>query len=132
MSSRTEDYKRNYFWCPVVDCASGPAQVTQHLQKEHKMDAATATKVIKKKPCQRPLGSGSQTRRPAPVDCNILGYSPRGWPHTLLQLQAPDSLPLCQRTPHAPLLLNKLIHLFLPALLVHWHRLDTSTWVVRS
>ena len=42
--------KRNYFWCPVVDCASGPVQkVTQHLQKVHKMDAATATKVAKKK-----------------------------------------------------------------------------------
>ena len=35
-------HKRNYFWCPVVDCASGPVEkVTQHLSKVHKMDAAT-------------------------------------------------------------------------------------------
>ena len=43
-------HKRNYFWCPVVDCASGPVQkVTQHLSKVHKMDAATAAKVARKK-----------------------------------------------------------------------------------
>ena len=42
--------KRNYFWCPVMDCTSGPVQkVTQHLQKVHMMDAPTAAKVAKQK-----------------------------------------------------------------------------------
>ena len=42
--------KRNYFWCPELDCASGPVQkITQHLQKVHKMDSATAAKVAKRK-----------------------------------------------------------------------------------
>jgi hypothetical protein len=35
----TTGFKRNYFWCPVVDCASGPVQkMGQHLLKVHKMD----------------------------------------------------------------------------------------------
>ena len=43
-------YKRNFFWCPEQDCASGPVQkVTQHLQKVHKMDPATAARVASKK-----------------------------------------------------------------------------------
>ena len=45
----TTGYKRNYFWCPVVDCASGPVQkMGQHLVKVHKMDRATATRTAKK------------------------------------------------------------------------------------
>ena len=40
-------YKRNFFWCPEQ---SGPVQkVTQHLQKVHKMDPATAARVASKK-----------------------------------------------------------------------------------
>ena len=43
-------YKRNYFWCPVADCTSGPVQkITQHLQKLHKMDSPTAARVAQKK-----------------------------------------------------------------------------------
>ena len=43
-------HKRNYFWCPVQDCASGPVQkITQHLQKVHGMDAATSSNVVRKK-----------------------------------------------------------------------------------
>ena len=46
----TTGYKRNYYWCPVVDCASGPVQkMGQHLVKVHKMDRATATRTAKKK-----------------------------------------------------------------------------------
>ena len=46
----TTGYKHNYFWCPVVDCASGPVQkMGQHLVKVHKMDRATATRTAKKK-----------------------------------------------------------------------------------
>ena len=42
--------KRNYFWCPEVDCTSGPVQkMTQHLQKKHKMPTALASQVAKKK-----------------------------------------------------------------------------------
>ena len=37
-------YKRSYFWCPEVDCTSGPVQkMTQHLQKKHKMTPALAS-----------------------------------------------------------------------------------------
>lgn len=47
---RKGGYKRNYFWCPVKDCASGPVQkVTQHLHKVHGMDPVTASKVARKK-----------------------------------------------------------------------------------
>ena len=43
-------YKPNFFWCPEQDCASRPIQkVTQHLQKVHKMDLATAAMVARKK-----------------------------------------------------------------------------------
>lgn len=45
-----KQYKRNYFWCPVVDCRVGPVQkIHQHLQKFHKMDLTTVAKVAKKK-----------------------------------------------------------------------------------
>ena len=43
-------YKRSYFWCPEMDCTSGPVQkMTQHLQKVHKMGPATASQVAKRK-----------------------------------------------------------------------------------
>lgn len=43
-------WKRNYFWCPVVDCTSSPVQkVTQHLQNVDKMDSPTAAKLARKK-----------------------------------------------------------------------------------
>lgn len=59
--------KRNYFWCPVVDCTSGPVQkVTQHLQKVHKMSASESARVSKQK-------------RRAPVEAIKLG-APN--PHT--------------------------------------------------
>ena len=46
----TMGYKRNYFWCPMVDCASGPVQkMGQHLVKVHKMDRATAALTARKK-----------------------------------------------------------------------------------
>lgn len=46
----SSSHKRNYFWCPEVDCASGPVQkITQHLQKVHKMSPATAARIAKKK-----------------------------------------------------------------------------------
>ena len=46
----TTGYKRNYFWCPVVDCTSGPVQkIGQHLAKVHKMDKAKAAAFAKKK-----------------------------------------------------------------------------------
>lgn len=49
-SSSSSSHKRNYFWCPEVDCASGPVQkITQHLQKVHKMSPATAARIAKKK-----------------------------------------------------------------------------------
>lgn len=49
-SQKKSKFKRNFFWCPVTDCASGPVQkVTQHLQKVHKMDPATASNVARKK-----------------------------------------------------------------------------------
>ena len=49
-SGKKAAYKRNFFWCPEQDCASGPIQkVTQHLQKVHKMDPATAARVARKK-----------------------------------------------------------------------------------
>lgn len=42
--------KRNYFWCPMPDCTSGPVQkITQHLQKKHKLPAAKASMLAKKK-----------------------------------------------------------------------------------
>ena len=42
--------KRNHFWCPVVDCASGPIQkLGQHLSKVHKLDAQAVAKLLKKK-----------------------------------------------------------------------------------
>ena len=45
-SQKRGKFKRNFFWCPVKDCASGPVQkITQHLQKVHKMDPATAASV---------------------------------------------------------------------------------------
>ena len=43
-------YKRSYFWCPEMDCTSGPVQkMTQHLQKVHKMGPATASQVARRK-----------------------------------------------------------------------------------
>ena len=48
--TKPHHYKRNYFWCPEVDCTSGPVQkMTQHLQKKHKMDPVTAAQVAKRK-----------------------------------------------------------------------------------
>ena len=42
--------RRNSFWCPVMDCPSGPVQkMTQHLIKVHKMDHSRASKVSVKK-----------------------------------------------------------------------------------
>ena len=42
--------KRNYFWCPVTDCTSGPVQkITQHLQKKHRMAPAKSAALAKKK-----------------------------------------------------------------------------------
>ena len=46
----TTGFKRNYFWCPVKDCASGPVQkMAQHLVKVHKMDTPTSVKMAKRK-----------------------------------------------------------------------------------
>ena len=46
----TTGLKRNYFWCPVKDCASGPVQkMAQHLVKVHKMDTPTSVKMAKRK-----------------------------------------------------------------------------------
>ena len=48
--AKVAQHKRNYFWCPLIDCTSGPVQkITQHLQKKHKLDPSTAAKVAKKK-----------------------------------------------------------------------------------
>ena len=49
-SQKRGKFKCNFFWCPVKGCASGPVQkITQHIQKVHKMDPATAASVARKK-----------------------------------------------------------------------------------
>ena len=62
----SSSHKRNYFWCPEVDCASGPVQkITQHLQKVHKMSPATAARIAKKK--RRGPSRGRETQDPKPT-----------------------------------------------------------------
>ena len=49
-SNAQPKYKRHYFWCPEIDCCSGPVQkMTQHLQKKHKMTPARASQVARRK-----------------------------------------------------------------------------------
>lgn len=58
-------YKRNYFWCPIPDCTSGPVQkMTQHMRKTHKMDPAAAVQASLKK-CRAPL-EAIQMKTPNP------------------------------------------------------------------
>ena len=50
LGEKKQKQKRNYFWCPVPDCMSGPVQkMGQHLAKVHKMAPSEASKVMKKK-----------------------------------------------------------------------------------
>lgn len=49
-SAPVPHHRRNYFWCPEVDCTSGPVQkMSQHLQKKHKMSSAMAAQISRKK-----------------------------------------------------------------------------------
>ena len=56
-------YKRNYFWCPEPDCASGPVQkITQHLKKVHKMSPQQASKVARTGPPRGCQAQDAQSR----------------------------------------------------------------------
>ena len=42
--------RRNYFWCPIKDCASRPVKkIGQHLQKVHKLEEPQIGKLAKLK-----------------------------------------------------------------------------------
>ena len=50
VSTLARPQKRNYYWCPVMECSSGPVQkMAQHLQKVHKMTPTTAAQVSRRK-----------------------------------------------------------------------------------
>ena len=47
---RKRPQKKNYFWCPILDCASGPVQkVGQHLTKVHRVSPQEVARLLKKK-----------------------------------------------------------------------------------
>lgn len=50
MTPSLPKHKRNYYWCPLLDCTSGPVQkITQHLQKKHRLSVTEAAQLAKKK-----------------------------------------------------------------------------------
>lgn len=103
-TSKLPTFKRNYFWCPVPDCTSGPVQkMIQHLQKKHKMTVAMAAKQAKKKrraPVEavRLKVPNPQTRSNKMMNLALTYSTACDTPPTLQTIQTPRASPLCTDT----------------------------------